>query len=213
MNPRAAIALTGLLAAWLPLPARAEPPAADFATAWAAIDNYTVTITAHETNGKDTQDRVYHYAYKKPHFAKIDVISGAGRGSGAVWTGGDHVKGHQGGLLAGVKASVPIADARATSLRGDTIDHASFQSIAADLTAGKIEAASTIATVDGIPSDLVTIDLLPSAPGGVNREVVAFARTTHLPVRRTLFAGDVQVKQEDYREIKPNAGLTEADFN
>ena len=72
---------------------------------------------------------------------------------------------------------------------------------------------TTIATIDGVPSDLVTIDLVPAVPGGVTREVIAFARTTHLPVRRTSFAGDAQVKQEDFSEVKVNPGLTEADFS
>jgi outer membrane lipoprotein-sorting protein len=217
INPHArivAIALAGVVAACLPVRALgADALGGDFITAWTAVDNYTATITAHETNGKDTQDRVYHYAYKKPHFAKIDIISGPGRGSGAAWTGGDHVKGHQGGLLSGVKMSIPITDGRATSLRGDTIDRASFQGVADDLKSGKVEPVTTIATIDGVPSDLVTIDLVPAVPGGVTREVIAFARTTHLPVRRTSFAGDAQVKQEDFSEVKVNPGLTEADFS
>ena len=208
-----ALAVAVAVAAYVALPAAAaESPAADFAAAWSAIDNYTATIATHETNGKDTQDRVYHYAYKKPHFAKIDIVSGPGRGGGAVWTGGDHVKGHQGGIVSFVKLSISITDGRATSLRGDTIDRGSFQSIADDLKSGKVESVTTIATVDGVPSDLVTIDLVPAAPGGVTRSLVAFARNTHLPVRRTSFASDAQVKQEDFSEVKLNAGLTEADF-
>jgi outer membrane lipoprotein-sorting protein len=201
--------------ACVPLRALADvpPPAAAFVTAWAGIDDYTATIATHETSGTDTQDRIYHYAYKKPHFAKIDIVSGPGRGSGAVWTGGDHVKGHQGGFLSGIKLSISITDGRATSLRGDTIDHGSFQSIADQLASGKVEAATTAATVDGVPSDLVAIDLTPATPGGVTKAVIAFARTTHLPVRRTSFAGDAQVKQEDFSDVKVDPGLTESDFN
>jgi hypothetical protein len=41
---------------------------------------------------------------------------------------------------------------------------------------------------------------------------VAFSRATHLPVRRTSYAGDTQVKQEDFSAVKLNPGLTEADF-
>jgi outer membrane lipoprotein-sorting protein len=204
----AAIAMCGPLHA-----SGADTPGGDFLTAWAAIDNYTATIATHETNGKDTQDRVYRYAYKKPHFAKIDIIAGPGRGGGAVWTGGDRVKGHQGGFLSGIKLTVAITDGRATSLRGDTIDRGSFQSIADDLKSGKVESVTTIESVDGVPCDLVSIDLRPAAAGAVSRSLVAFARATHLPVRRTSFAGDAQVKQEDFSEVKPNAGLTEADFN
>jgi outer membrane lipoprotein-sorting protein len=210
----AALAVTAL-AACVPLRAFADvpAPAAAFVSTWAAVDDYTATIATHEILGTQTQDRVYHYAYKKPHFAKIDIVSGPGRGGGAVWSGGDTVKGHQGGFTSFIKLSISITDARATSLRGDTIEHGSFQSVADELTAGKVEPATTAATVDGAPSDLVTIDLTPTAAGGVTKVVVAFSRSTHLPVRRTAFAGDTQVKQEDFSDVKLNPGLTEADFS
>ena len=65
----------GLFAA--ALVAQAAPsPAAAFLDAWAKIDGYTVTIAVHETNGKDVQDRVYHYSYAKPHEATIEVVEG-----------------------------------------------------------------------------------------------------------------------------------------
>lgn len=201
----------GALAALLlaAVPATADTPAGDFQDAWTKIDSYTVTITTHETNGKDTQDRVYRYAYKKPHFAKIDIVAGPGRGGGAVWSGGDKVKGHQGGFLSGIKLSVGINDGRATSLRGDTIDHGSFQSIADELKSGKADPTATAATIDGVAADAVTV--VPPA-GGVTKFVLYFSRATHMPVRRTAFAGDALVKQEDFSDVNVNAGLTENDF-
>ncbi|MGA2393004.1 MAG: hypothetical protein ABSH03_06630 [Candidatus Lustribacter sp.] len=187
-------------------------PVSDFAAAWAKVDDYTVTIKVHETDGKNVQDRVYHYAYKKPHFAKIDVVSGPGRGSGSVWSGGDHVKGHQGGFLSGIKASIALTDPRAVSLRGDTMDQASFQSVADDFANGKIEGASTAATVDGVAADVVTIDLATPA-NGVTKRVVALSKVTHLPVRRSGYAGDTLVKQEDFSDLSIDPGLKESDFN
>lgn len=209
----AALAVMALAAGAAPAAADVPGPAAAFVSAWAGIDSYTATIATHEVLGTQTQDRVYHYAYLKPHFAKIDIVSGPGKGGGAVWGGGDTVKGHQGGFTSFIKLSISITDPRATSLRGDTIDHGSFQSVADELSTGKVEPATTAATVDGAPSDLVAIDLTPAAAGGVTKVVVAFSRATHLPVRRTAFAGDAQVKQEDFSDVKINPGLTEADFN
>lgn len=148
------------------LPAAGDTPVAAFGSAWAAVDNYTATITVHETDGKSVQDRVYRYAYKKPTYAKIDVVSGPGKGSGAVWTGGDHVRGHQGGFLSGIKMSVAITDGRATSLRGDTIDKASFASIADEFKNGRVDPATADATIDGAAVDAVTVGLTPAAPGG-----------------------------------------------
>jgi hypothetical protein len=181
--------------------AQVPSPAAAFLEAWAKIDGYTVTIAVHETAGNDVQDRVYRYSYKKPHEATIEVLSGPGRGSGATWTGGDRVSGHQGGLLSAIRLSVPITDARATSLRGDTIDFASFQSIADELAGGRVEPATGPNSVGGVACDDVT--MIPAAPvHGVTRHVVCFARTTHLPLRRTGYAGDAPVKVEEFREFR-----------
>ena len=207
-----AAAALGLALGWASPAVAAESPIAAFATAWAAVDDYTSTVTVHETDGKSVQDRVYHYAYKKPSYAKIDVVAGPGKGSGAVWTGGDHVRGHMGGFLSGFKQSIAITDARATSLRGDTMDKASFASVADELKNGKVDASIAEATIDEVLTDAVTIALAPSAPGGVTREVVSFSRVTHLPVRRVGYAGDVLVKQEDFSDLKLNPRLTEGDF-
>jgi hypothetical protein len=204
-------ALTIALVASLTAGALADP-VSDFGAAWGKVDDYTVSITVHETDGKNAQDRVYHYAYKKPHFAKIDVVSGPGRGSGSVWNGSDHVRGHMGGLLSGVKSSISISDPRAVSLRGDTMDQASFQSIADDFANGKVEAPATSATVDGVAADIVTIDLAAPA-NGVTRRVVALSKVTHLPIRRSGYAGDVLVKQEDFSDLSISPGLKESDFN
>jgi outer membrane lipoprotein-sorting protein len=213
MRAPAAVVFVLALACASPAAADAPAPVAAFAAAWAGVDDYTATITVHETDGKNVQDRVYHYAYKKPTFAKIDVVSGPGKGSGAVWTGGDHVRGHMGGFLSGIKQSIPITDPRATSLRGDTIEKASFQSVADDFKNGKIDPVAADATVDGVATDAVTVGLTPASAAGATREVVYLSRATHLPVRRAAYAGDVPVKQEDFSDVKLNPGLTEGDFN
>ena len=158
-------------------------PGSDFLTAWAGIDSYTSTVKTARNEGHRYADRTYRYAFKKPTFAKIDILDGAGKGGGAVWTGGDTVTGHQGGFLSGFKLKVNIHDGRATSLRGDTIDRGSFQSVADDLKAGKVSDGGT-ATVDGVPCEIVNVDYAAPADG-VNRRTIAFSQATHMPVRRT----------------------------
>src|ERR1700682_1503563 len=109
----------------------APPPAATaFLRAWATESSYTTDINAHEVKGSATQDRTYHYAYLKPHFAKIDIAGGPGRGGGAVWKGGDTVTGHRGGMVRFIQLSKPLHDPEAVSLRGGTIADASFETSA-----------------------------------------------------------------------------------
>ncbi len=186
----------------------------DFAAAWSGVNDYTCQITTHETIGADVQDRTYDYAFKKPHSAKIDITGGPGKGGGSVWTGGDTVLGHQGGFLRGIKMNVSITDPRATSLRGDTIDSASFGSILAVYQGDKgTLSESTIDTISGSPVDTITLMIAnPSANKDVSKDVLYISRATHLPVRRERFEGTILVKREDFTGIKTNTGLKESDF-
>ena len=87
------------------------------------------SLHVHEAKGDQTQDRVYSYEFMKPHYAKTLILDGDGKGSGGVWTGGDQVSGHQGGILSGFHLKVNIHDPRAVSLRGVTIPEGLLQRI------------------------------------------------------------------------------------
>ncbi len=196
-------------------PASADDPAlAKFADAWSKVDSYTVVIKVHEVQGTDVQDRTYNYAYLKPHYAKTDIVAGPGKGGGAVWTGGDTVKGHQGGFLSGIKLTIPLTDGRAVSLRGDTMDTAvfgyilnNFEKTKGDLT----DAAGP--TIDGVATDQVTLKVAdPTTDKGITRDVLDLSSTTSLPVRRLRYVNDQLVKQEDFSNLKLNPGLQPSDF-
>ncbi|MGA8098405.1 MAG: hypothetical protein WB810_07085, partial [Candidatus Cybelea sp.] len=80
--------------------ANSAPAIAAFDQTFAGINDYTVDLHVHEAKGTQTQDRVYQYAFMKPHYVKTLILDGDGKGSGGVWIGGDQVSGHQGGILA-----------------------------------------------------------------------------------------------------------------
>ena len=88
------------------------PAITAFNKAFAAINDYTCILHSHEALGNKTQDRVYQYWFMKPHFAKTLILSGDGQGSGGVWSGGDTVSGHQGGILSGLHLTVSIHEDR-----------------------------------------------------------------------------------------------------
>ena len=184
-------------------------PAAAFLEAWAKVPSYTANIKVHMTKGTDVQDRTYHYAFLKPHFARIDITGGPGRGGGAVWTGGDTVSGHQGGILSGIHLKVSIHDGRAVDLRGHTIDQASFEKVAA-----AIKDAPSVTqgeeTVNGITYDTVTYPFKDDA--GATKTTAFLSRTTHLPARRVTYAGDTVVEVEDFTDVNTAANLKESDF-
>ncbi|MFY9779723.1 MAG: hypothetical protein WAJ85_04345 [Candidatus Baltobacteraceae bacterium] len=193
----------------------APTPAFDaFQKAWSSIDNYHETIVVHEIYQNKTQDRTYDYSFKKPSFAHIEVTAGPGRGSGAVWRGGDTVKGHQGGFLSMVRLNVSINDGRATSLRGDTIDVASFAYELRHF----LETPGTLSedpgpTIEGVVTTAVTLAVAdPSKNKDVSKDVLDISNETHLPVRREQYAGETLVKTETFRNVQLNPGLKSSDF-
>jgi outer membrane lipoprotein-sorting protein len=192
-------------------PAGAAPTgaAAAFLATWAKIPSYTANIKVHETKGTDVQDRTYHYAYLKPHFARIDITGGPGRGGGAVWKGGDTVSGHQGGLLSGIHLTISIHDGRAVDLRGGTIDQASFDNVAENIK-GAASETNGEETVNGTQYDTVTIPFKDA--NDATKRVIFLSRATHLPARRVTYAGDAVVLVEDFTDVNTAANLKESDF-
>jgi hypothetical protein len=179
-------------------------PAFDaFRKAWEAMSNYTEVITAHETtnDGKSSEDRTYDYTFVKPNAVLIAITSGPGRGGGAAWNGGPTVRGHQGGFFSRIKLTIPKNDPRATSLRGDQIDVASFgyeidrfASIAGTLTE----------STDGTGNIVITF--VPSAAdaSGITREMLTLSPANNLPIKHEAFVGTTRVKIETFSNIKLN---------
>ena len=214
----AGLALTGtsLPASALTAESKTTPSLSAFAGAWANVTSYTETIVTHETtnDGKSTQDRTYSYKFLKPTSALIQIEDGPGKGGGAAWHGGDKVKGHQGGLLSGIKLIVPISDGRATSLRGDQIDVASFgyelnhfQSTPGALTEAPGPAVGAEATTE------VTLAASPVETNGVTKETLDISNATHLPVKRSQYVGGTLVKTEAFKDLKLNPGLKISDID
>ena len=206
--------MCGLLSVMLAAPLGAAGALSEFAEAWSAIDNYSCTIQSHDVEGTNVQDRTEHYWFKKPTNAKIEIVAGPGRGSGAVWHGGDKVLGHLGGILAGIKQSVSINDRRATSLRGDTIESASFAGILAYYQGAKGTISESAGeAINGTPTDEVSLKIANVAANhNVTRDVLYLSKATHLPVRRVKYEGDTLVKQQDFSSVKLNPGLKDSDF-
>ena len=200
------VALLGGVAASAAAPSGA---AAAFLDAWAKVSSYTDNIKAHETKGADVQDRTYHYAYLKPHFAKIDITGGPGRGGGAVWKGGDTVTGHRGGFVSFVKLTKPIHDPEATGLRGGTIAEASFENMA-EAVKSAASATNGEETVNGTAYDTVTLPFTDA--NGATKRVLFLSRATHLPARRVTYAGNTVVLTEDFTDVNTAANLKESDF-
>lgn len=190
------------------------PAITAFDDAFAKVNDYTMTVKAHEVLGTATQDRVYHYAFKRPTSAKVDIVTGDGAGSGGVWKGGDTVKGHKKVLFFTGSRTVPLHDPQATSLRGYTIPDGLMQDEVDKYKQIKgVSIQKTGPDVDGVATDEIDLNVAdPSANQGVTRMVLLLSKATHWPVRQTRYAGDKVVAEASFSDIKTNVGLTDGDF-
>jgi hypothetical protein len=193
--------------------AQTTPAITAFDAAFAAINDYTCQIKAHEVKGSNTQNRVYQYSFLKPTYAKTLILSGDGQGSGGVWSGGDTVSGHQGGILAGIHLNVDLHDPRATSMLGYTIPDGLLQNIVGALT--QVPGTLTQAPggkINGELTDRVDLKASGSLPNGVTEMVVYFSQATHWPLREISYAGSQIIVDQSITDLKTNTGLSKADF-
>lgn len=190
-------------------------PAIDaFNASFAQVNSYTFKLHSHETKGSDMQDRVYDYSFMKPHFAKTLIESGADKGSGGVWAGGDQVSGHQGGFLSGIHLKVGLHDGRATSLRGFTIPDGLPQNIVALYSNVKGDLSQTPGgAIGGVQTDLLVLKVAdPASNGGVSEQRLYLSQATHWPLRQVLYAGTTVVLDQSFTDYNLNANLTQNDF-
>ena len=194
--------------------AATTPAITAFDDAFAKVNDYTVTVRAHEVLGSKTQDRTYHYSFKRPNLAKTLIVSGDGSGSGGVWNGGDTVSGHQGGMLAFIHLKISVHDPRAVSLRGYTIPDGLLQTEVDKYKDVKGELTQRGGpTIDGKPTEEVDLKVAdPAGYGGVTRMVMYLSKENHMPVRQVRFAGDQIVADATFTDLKTNTGLKDSDF-
>ena len=208
-----ATAMVFALAAPQARAAQSAPAIDAFNAAFAGVTSYTFKLHSHEVKGSDVQDRVYDYSFMKPHFAKTLISSGAGRGSGGVWAGGDQVSGHQGGFLSGIHLKVDLHDGRAVSLLGHTIPDGLPQTIVEKYatTPGTLT-ESDGGLIGGAPTDLLDLKVATPGADGVTERKLYLSKSTHWPVRELLYAGSTVIADDTFTDYNLNANLTQNDF-
>ena len=165
-------------------------------------------------NGTQTQDRVYQYSFMKPHYLKTLIIGGDGKGSGAVWVGGDQVSGHVGGILSGIHVKIDLHDPRAISLHGVTIPEGLLPGIIDDY--GTIPGRLTQidgGKIGGVETDRLDLKVAdPASNHDITEQIVYLSKETHWPIRQIMYSGSQIVLDESVNDLRTNVGLTQSDF-
>ena len=150
----------------------------------------------------------------KPHYLKTLIVSGDGKGSGAVWVGGDQVSGHLGGILSGIHVKIGLRDPRTLSLHGVTIPDGLLPGIIDNYaTIPGILTQSDGGTIRGVATDRLDLKVAdPLSNHGISEQIAYFSKLTHWPIRQVMYSGSQIVLDETVNDLKTNVGLTKADF-
>jgi hypothetical protein len=190
------------------------PAIAEFDHTFADVTDFTCALHVHEVKGSKVQDRVYQYSFMKPHYVKTLVVGGSGKGSGAVWIGGDQVSAHLGGVLSFIHVKIGVDDPRAVSLRGVTIPQGLLPGVVDDY--GTIPGTLTETDggkIGGVATDRLELDVAdPSSNHGVSEQVLYISKVTHWPVRQIMYSGSQVVLDEWVSNLKTDVGLKLSDF-
>lgn len=183
---------------------------ARYAAAWGKLNTYTCTITSREISGSKVQDRVYAMFFQKPSDTRLNITGGDGKGSAAVWHGGDTVSGHQGGWLSGIKLNLNIHAHLATTIRGTTIADANFGAIYDHLTG--LKSTAMTAETEGANTTITVPVADATKDDGVTKEVVILGQDG-LPVEYDQYEDIQQVKHVVYSDVVLNVTIPDSTWS
>jgi hypothetical protein len=146
-------------------------------------------------------------AFRKPHYARCEVVDGHGAGGVAVWRGGDKVLVRPPGLLSRFVLALDRNDAHVVDARGRGCGQTTLENFATDFEAGGAVSESPGPEVAGESTDVVTWIRNPGASGTDSKKELFIAKATHLPVESEEFAGEKLVAQSYYKDIRLDVGL------
>jgi len=210
-----------LAAGGMPAGAATSLPALDrMAATWKNLHDYSVTIEGHEVLGDRTSDNEFHYAFRKPHEARLDVITGNKSGSTILWDGGDRVTAYRRRLsFFKMHGSAHAVDL--TSLRGNGVLNPDEGDVIACLDAHRDRIAERDGpTVEGEGTDELAFSNAniscpddPATDKDVTLDVIDVSKRTGLVVMRKRYIGNEVVERWQLKDFKVDSGLTDGDLH
>jgi hypothetical protein len=214
----AIVAVCAVCAAARATPSTTNAPLLDaLAKRWAAIDDYTATIVAHEVDGDRTEDRTMRFWFRKPDRAKLQMIGGGGPSSVLVWKGGSNVRVKVGFFTLSFDLHSPTIN----SIRGNTMLRPDLTStLSCFQTHRDAVKEATGPMIGGKPTHTLTLEI----PGGlgcagdsatdhdVDRDVLTLRDEDNVVVLRERYVGSSVVEHWELHDVRTNVGLGDDDF-
>jgi hypothetical protein len=217
--------LAGALALCLLLTPAGAPaaPASSFErleALWSGIQDYSMTIDAHEVLGDQSAENELHFAFKRPDHARLDILTGLRSGSTIVWGGGDRVTAYM-RLFSFFKMHGDARQKDLTSLRGNGILNPNMGDVIACFAAYRDQLREHDGPeIAGKPTDEIELpyrgvecpDDPPADRGTVTLDVLDVDRQSGLVITRKRYEGDAVVERWDMADWRINAGLSDRDL-
>jgi outer membrane lipoprotein-sorting protein len=169
-------------------------------------------VASHIVNDSGQHDNVLRISFRKPHFARCEVLDGNGAGGVAVWRGGPKVLVRPPGLLSRFALALDRNDPHVVDSRGRGCGQTTLDNFATEFAAhGKIEESAGPA-IDGTSTESIAWQRTSDDPSGDTKRFLYLSTRTHLPVELKSYHGDVLVEDSHFRNIKLDTGMPFSTF-
>ncbi len=193
--------------------ARIGPNWAAFVTLVNAAVDETETIATHEVRGNLVSDDTYKITARRPTLARCEGIAGPTKGGVVVWTGGEKVKAHPGGVLSHVVVIASRHDRRATDLLGYGCGETTLASVVSIWSTYGQVVESPGTPVDGVATAMVVWTPPAGFPLGITREELYLSTVTHLPVMTKGYIGTKLVENSRFSSVALNVNVPDSAFD
>jgi outer membrane lipoprotein-sorting protein len=177
------------------------------------FNDVTFEVATHIVNATGEHDNVLRISFRKPHYARCEVIDGNGAGGVAVWRGGPMVLVRPPGLLSRFSLALKREDPHVVDSRGRGCGQTTLDNFAKEYAAdGSLEESAGPA-IDGAPTDTILWKRTGDDPSGDTKRLLYISKTTHLPVELKSYRGSELVEDSHYRNIMLDTNIPFSTFD
>jgi hypothetical protein len=176
------------------------------------FSNARFEVASHIVNATGEHDNVLRISFRKPHFARCEVIDGNGAGGIAVWRGGPMVLVRPPGLLSRFSLALDRNDSHVVDSRGRGCGQTTLDNFATEYAANGSLEETPGPTIDGSSTDAIAWKRSGDDPSGDTNRLLYISKTSHLPVELKSYRGNELVEDSHYRNIVLDASMPFSTF-
>lgn len=183
--------------------------------AYNSINDYQCRL--HETSvlGNRYEKRIVNFYFKKPRMIRMDILMGNrpfDSGSVGVYTGGNKVIGHQGGILKSIVLTLPKKSPLATTIRGIAFDESDMQAVIERLIYLNNYGTVSIEN-EGSSLKFTCAPFRAADYEGITKEIAWADKKSLLISRNERYVGEKLVQEVEWKGYIVNAGLPDELFS